>query len=129
MLTQEHPPIAPTPRPLFVTLCGSMRFFDHMLTVAAEETAAGKIVIAPFCVVAPSNQDSDLKHQLDVLHRHKIDAADQVIIVTDESEYFGESTEAEIRYAHSRGKPVHFRTIHTKDIRVTTQVLVVPDAE
>lgn len=96
---------ATTPLPQLVTLCGSMRFYDRMLTVAAAETAAGRIVLAPFCVVDPVDQTGDLKERLDELHRHKIDLADEVVVVTDDTGYLGDSTRAEIRYAEMLGKP------------------------
>jgi hypothetical protein len=89
-----------------VTLCGSMRFLALMLDVAAEETAAGRIVLAPFAVVATEDQDSEFKAMLDALHRRKIDMADRVLVVTDATGYYGTSTRGEISYAAERGIPV-----------------------
>ncbi|WP_280264675.1 hypothetical protein [Nocardia wallacei] len=105
---------ATTPLPPMITLCGSMRFFDRMLAVAAAETAAGRIVLAPFCVVTPSEQDNDLKAMLDELHRHKIDLADEVVIVTDDTGYIGDSTRAEISYAEALGKPTRIVALASK---------------
>lgn len=98
-------------RPHIVTLCGSMRFFQQMLDVAAAETAAGRLVLAPFCVVAPDDQDGDFKAMLDELHRRKIDLADEVIVVTDTDSYVGESTSGEIAYATKHSKPVRYAQI------------------
>jgi nucleoside 2-deoxyribosyltransferase len=98
-------------RPEVITLCGSMRFFPLMLEVAAEETAAGRIVLAPFAVVAQHEQGGEFKARLDELHRRKIDMADWVLIVTDRSAYYGTSTAAEIAYATAAGKPVSFRIV------------------
>lgn len=89
-----------------VTLCGSMRFLALMLDVAAEQTAAGRIVLAPFAVVAAEDQGSELKVMLDALHRRKIDMADRVLVVTDATGYYGTSTRGEIAYAAERGIPV-----------------------
>jgi hypothetical protein len=94
-------------RPRVVCLSGSMRFFDHILTVAAENTAAGRIVLAPFSVVAPEDQDGEFKRMLDELHFRKIDTADEVIVVTVDG-YIGESTRNEIAYAEQLGKPVWY---------------------
>jgi len=94
-------------RPRIVCLSGSMRFFDRMLTVAAENTAAGRIVLAPFSVVAPDDQDGEFKRMLDELHFRKIDMADEVIVVTVDG-YIGESTRNEIAYAKKHGKPVWY---------------------
>jgi len=46
---------------------------------------------------------------LDEIHRRKIDMADEVFVV-DKHHYIGESTDAEIAYAHERGKPVRYWT-------------------
>lgn len=117
------PVCSPTARPAglpaapVVTLCGSMRFFAQMLAVAGRESAAGAIVLAPFTAVAPTVQSSVegqvLKARLDALHRHKIDMADLVIVVSDASGYYGASTTGEVNYALAAGVPVSFRRIPT----------------
>lgn len=95
--------IAQVTPPTIVTICGSMRFFDQMLQVAAEETAKGHVVLAPFSVVAPEDQGGEFKAMLDELHRRKIDMADQVVIVTNQDGYVGTSTRAEMVYAAQQG--------------------------
>lgn len=95
-----------------VTLCGSMRFFEQILQVAADETAGGNIVLAPFSVVAPEHQDSEFKEMLDRLHREKIDMAEKVIIVTNQHGYVGSSTKAEMVYAAQQGKTWDVREFH-----------------
>jgi hypothetical protein len=112
----HHPEIprtadGPAPRPEVVCLCGSMRFLPLILLVAAEETARSVVVLAPFTVVAPGEQDGELKAMLDRLHRHKIDMADRVVVVTDQTGYYGASTTAEIAYATRAGRPVEIRAI------------------
>jgi hypothetical protein len=95
-----------------VTLCGSMRFYHQILRVAADETAAGRIVLAPFVVsVTRSHQDSPFQAMLDELHRQKIRMSDWVIVVSDETGYYGDSTRAEITYAAHCGIPVTYRTV------------------
>lgn len=103
--------------PDVVTICGSMRFRDLMLKVAAEETSAGRIVLMPFAVVAQADQGSDFKAMLDTLHRRKIDMADRVIVVMDESGYYGESTRGEIEYASKLGKVVSFQTVEAEPLK------------
>lgn len=101
-------------RPDVVTLCGSMRFVVELLEVAAELTVAGVIVLAPFVVVQPREQIGDqaaLKARLDELHRRKIELSDRVIVVSDPAGYIGESTRAEIAYAHDLGVPVEYRRV------------------
>jgi hypothetical protein len=87
-----------------VTLCGSMRFYREMLAEAAELTARGHVVLAPFVVTAPDARGGPGKAALDELHRVKIDMCDEILVVTDGSDYIGASTRAEIRYARTKGK-------------------------
>lgn len=98
-----------------VTICGSMRFYDLMLTVAAEETRAGRIVLLPHAVVQPEHQGSALKVMLDRLHREKIDLSDRIIVVSDQTGYYGTSTAGEIGYACAQGKAVDYRRVTTSD--------------
>lgn len=94
-----------------VTVCGSMRFFERMLKIAALETEKGVIVLLPFCVVSPKNQSNDLKKKLDELHLKKIDLAhNRIIVVTDNTFYVGKSTMSEINYADSRRLFIQFYT-------------------
>ena len=95
-----------------VVICGSTRFMAEMTEANLNETADGKIVLAPGCnMKEPHPRWSDpveaehLKWRLDQLHRAKIRMADEVLVVGD---YIGSSTIAEIRYARTLGKSVRF---------------------
>ncbi|WP_228819255.1 hypothetical protein [Nocardia transvalensis] len=99
-----------------------MRFFEQMLEESARLTAAGIIVLAPFCVVAPEDQTGEKKVLLDELHRRKIDMSDRIVVVTDDTLYCGESTSAEIDYAAAHGKAIEW-AVHParhQDQRPTT---------
>lgn len=97
---------------MIVTICGSMRFLDQMLQVAADETAKGNIVLAPFSVVAPEHQASAFKAMLDRLHAEKIDMAEQIVVVTNQHGYVGDSTRREMGYALSIGKTMQVCEFH-----------------
>jgi hypothetical protein len=88
-----------------------MRFLALMMRVAARETRRGAIALAPFAVVPPHEQGSEFTTVLDRLARRKIALADRVVVVSDESGYVGDSTRAEIDYAHTVGVPVTFRQL------------------
>ncbi|MGW2520508.1 hypothetical protein ACWC09_26535 [Streptomyces sp. NPDC001617] len=95
-----------------VVICGSTRFMAEMAEANLNETADGKIVLAPGCNMkephprwADPDEAERLKGRLDQLHRAKIRLADEVLVVGD---YIGSSTTEEIRYARSLGKPVRF---------------------
>ena len=95
-----------------VTICGSMRFFEQILQVAADETVKGHIVLAPFSVIAQADQRSDLKKMLDELHFKKIDMCSQIIVVTNQNGYVGDSTRKEMGYALSSGKDMDVREFY-----------------
>jgi len=106
------------PIPPIVCLCGSTRFYEVFREANLKLTLAGEIVLSIGC---DTKSDGDLaatdalgkdpeqfKADLDALHRRKIDLADRVVVVSDSTGYFGESTAGEIRYAIEHGKPVEF---------------------
>jgi hypothetical protein len=102
---------------MIVTICGSMRFYAEMLELAAEETTKLNIVIMPFSVVPPAEQDtSTLKSQLDELHLRKIDMADQVIFATNSDGYMGSSTHKELAYCIAHGKDIDVRVVTTNPV-------------
>ncbi len=99
-------------RPKIVCICGSTRFAEHMNTEAERLTLAGYIVVRPEVVAYNRERDQqfvepDVKERLDVLHLHKINLSDEVVVVTVNG-YVGESTRREIAYAEQTGKPVHY---------------------
>ena len=103
-------------RPEIITICGSMRCYPLMLEAASALTARGVIVLAPHVVAAPGQRTGwsagpFLKDGLDELHRRKIALSDRVLVVTDLSGYYGESTEREIAFAAAIGVPVAFRRV------------------
>lgn len=78
----------PSGRPTVVCLCGSTRFWDELAETNLRETAAGRIVLAPGCDMkkphplwSDPQRAEELKQQLDDLHRWKIRAADEVLVV------------------------------------------------
>lgn len=115
------------PEPPIVTICGSMRFFDQMLQVAADETMRGNIVLAPFSVVASADQESDVKRQLDELHLRKIDLSERIIVVTNQDGYIGDSTRREMAYALSAGKAMDVREFVTDLVVINGRLRVGAD--
>lgn len=97
-----HPSEIRTPE--VVTICGSMTVFGDMLDVAAAESLRGVLVHLP----VPVPDAADHTNTLDLLHRHKIDLSDRVIVVT-RSHRIGHSTRGEITYAEEHGKIVEYR--------------------
>lgn len=103
--------------PLIVCLCGSTRFYDAFQMANYNLTMAGEIVLSvgfyPHAKAQHGHgegvgHDSPEKVALDELHKRKIDLAGYVMVVSDETGYFGQSTAGEIAYAVEHGKPVRF---------------------
>ncbi|MFJ3221320.1 hypothetical protein ACIPLC_36055 [Kitasatospora sp. NPDC086801] len=101
------------PKPPVVVICGSTKFWEQMQEANLHETAAGRIVLAPGCDMKRPHQlwedpvgADALKQRLDALHRAKIRMADEVLLVTDEAGYVGESTSRELEYAKALGLPI-----------------------
>jgi hypothetical protein len=105
------------PMPLIVCLCGSTRFYDAFQQANYDLTMTGRIVLSvgfyPHAKAAHGHgegvgHDSAEKVALDELHKRKIDLAAEVLVVSDGTGYFGESTRSEIEYAYQHGKPVRY---------------------
>ena len=101
------PVYSATPR--VVCLCGSTRFKEQYEFWNRHFTLEGAIVLSVgfFTHADEEEISATTKAELDQLHLHKIDAADEVFIINVDG-YVGESTDAEITYALSRGKPVSY---------------------
>lgn len=96
-------------QPRVVCLCGSSRFKEAFEQAAERETLAGRIVLSLGIFSQASGrrlsvEQVELQH---LLHRRRIDLADEVLIVNPDG-YVGESTAEEIEYARSQGKPVRW---------------------
>lgn len=107
-------------RPRIVCLCGSTRFYDQFQQANYDLTMAGAIVLSvgfyPHAQAEHGHgegvgHDSAEKVALDELHKRKIDLADEVYVVSDETGYFGDSTRSEVAYATGLGKPVRFANL------------------
>jgi hypothetical protein len=105
------------PRPPIICLCGSTRFITTWNQQRQRLTCHGYIVLAIEVVTTqpashdPQHTNHALKHQLDELHKRKIDLADEVLVL-NVGGYIGPSTQAEIDYARRTGKPVTFLEQH-----------------
>jgi hypothetical protein len=84
-----------------VVLCGSMRDPDEFARVNRQETLAGHIVLAP-CPLGGMKVSYEQYQEIEALHRIKIMAADEVVVVG----HVGRDTQAEIEWAQSLGKPI-----------------------
>jgi hypothetical protein len=92
-----------------VTLCGSTKFkksFDLMNFIL---TLNGVMVLQPGCYAHADNIiiTAEEKEKLDILHFKKIDISN-VIIIINENNYIGESTQKEINYTIQNNKIIYY---------------------
>lgn len=101
-----------------VCLCGSTRFYEQFQKANFDETMAGRIVLSVgfyphggFESRALHGGDVGVtpgqKADLDVLHKQKIDLADEVLVLNVDG-YIGDSTRSEVLHAMQTGKPVRW---------------------
>ncbi|MCM1215405.1 MAG: hypothetical protein NC548_12905 [Lachnospiraceae bacterium] len=96
-------------KPYVVTLCGSKKFIYEFRYQFEKLTKEGKIVLTPaiFEMSCPNSLD-DIDHAvLDVIHRQKMEMADEVLIINKDG-YIGEDTQKEIDWCMRNGIPVKF---------------------
>lgn len=88
-----------------ITLCGSMKFKNKMIEIAAKLELEGNIVIQ--CIYFPQNKIlSNFELELlSKLHYKKIEISDAIYIVNVDG-YIGEATKNEIEYARSLNKEI-----------------------
>lgn len=93
-----------------VTLCGSTRFFEQCMEVNRILTFCNWTVLMCGSWGHSYHKDSnDLNRDYSAvkrLHFHKILESDAIVVVTDSTLYYGESTTEEIAFAKSRNKPI-----------------------
>lgn len=101
--------------PEIVCLCGSTRFYDAFQRANYYETMRGKIVLSvghyPHSPETAHGESvgctPEQKIALDILHKRKIDLADEVLVL-NVGGYIGSSTRSEIEYAEAHGKPIRY---------------------
>lgn len=100
--------------PIIVCLCGSTRFTSAWQKAQLEETLAGRIVLTVGNTTHPDDDliareiiTPEVKVQLDILHKKKIDLADEILVL-NVGGYLGSSTKSEIAHAISTRKRIRF---------------------
>jgi len=107
--------IMPPDFPKVVCLCGSTRFYQQFQEANYRETMAGNIILSVGHYPHSAGQahgesvgcSPDQKVKLDDLHFHKIELADEVLVL-NVGGYVGDSTRNEVKYAYRLRKPVRW---------------------
>lgn len=95
-----------------VTICGSTRFFDNVMECNKELTLNGWLVF--MCGFWGNGIHKGLTFTEDemsfvkLLHFHKILQSKMIVVVTDKTGYYGDSTREEIAFANDHNIPVFY---------------------
>jgi len=101
-----------------VCLCGSSRFLEAFADAYVVESLKGNVVMSIAGNVRVRSDYEEIKPALDATYRPKIMLADEVLVL-NVGGYIGESTRAEIEYAHKLGKFVRYLeevSVSTKEV-------------
>jgi len=105
-------------KPKIITLCGSSRFCDIMAVCAwllerDEGVVTMGLHLLPVWYTTKCDdhlaEAEGVAKAMDALHMKKIDMSDEIFVVNFQ-DYFGKSTQNEIKYATLRNKPVRWFT-------------------
>jgi len=97
-----------------ICLIGSSRFKALYDDWNRRLTLQGHIVYSIATVSTGDTLPADDKMVLDLVHLRKIQESDAVVLITDNSNYFGESTRRELIWAQMNAKTV----FHCQDDKV-----------
>lgn len=100
-----------------ITLCGSTRFKNEFMEQQKRLTLEGNIVISVGLFGHSGDNEvwenmsedtlTKTKIMLDDMHKRKIDMADEIFVINVD-DYIGTSTQSEIDYAITNGKPINY---------------------
>jgi hypothetical protein len=101
-----------------ITICGSIKFFDHMVEIQKKLEKLGHTIHMPIKVPGVDYWAEDnsgrvnAKRNLGLIgeHMNKIENSDAILVVNitkkDIENYIGANTFAEMSFAHYRGKKI-----------------------
>ena len=95
---------------MIVTICGSLKFQQEMISIAQKMTFLGHCVITPIFQTSKNpNYTEEQIQNLKNAHLKKIEISDAILVV-NVNNYIGDSTRSEIEYAEQHKKQVLYYT-------------------
>lgn len=94
-----------------ITVCGSLKFKEEMISSALKMELLGNVVITP---IMPNgdNKDDFTEEEFKILgdmHKEKIKLADSILVINVDH-YIGTSTKREIEYAKKLNRKILYYT-------------------
>lgn len=101
---------------MIITICGSLKYKQEMISIAEKMTFLGHCVITP--IFPNSDTENYTMEQIQKLknaHLKKIEISDAILVV-NVNNYIGDSTRLEIEYAKQHSKQVLYYTDIMQDL-------------
>ena len=93
-----------------ITLCGSLKFKNEMMTVAEKMALEGYCILTPvYPVLENMKATEEQLIKLKEAHFKRIELSDAILVVNINN-YIGDSTKLEIDYAKKLGKEIIYYT-------------------
>ena len=93
-----------------VTLCGSLKFKNEMMTVSEKMALEGYCILTPvYPVLENMKATEEQLIKLKEAHFKRIELSDAILVVNINN-YIGDSTKLEIDYAKKLGKEIIYYT-------------------
>ena len=106
-----------------ITLCGSLKFKDKMMSIAEKMSLEGICVLTQVYPVLKKKKKTEKQLiKLKEAHLKRIELSDSILVV-NVNNYIGNSTNSEIEYAKKLGKEILYYTDFIKDINKFTKCL------
>ena len=90
-----------------ITICGSLKYKDEMMTVAQKLSLDGNCVLTPVYPVGDKKPSEEELKILKEAHFKRIEMSDEIFVLNIDG-YVGESTKLEIEYAEKLGKVIEY---------------------
>ena len=93
-----------------ITICGSLKYQNHMMILAEKLAKEGHCILTP--IYLTNNQKEITNEQLELLkkeHLKRIELSDAIVVV-NVNNYIGKSTQLEIEYAKKLNKEILYYT-------------------
>ena len=107
----------------YLTICGSAKYRELKEKYQAYYTIKNNVVFAPVNYLAIKNEVETseeiaevIANNLAKIHDKKINLCEAIIVVTDNTGYYGSHTAREIQVAKDHGKRILFTHIDEKDL-------------
>ena len=93
-----------------ITLCGSLKFQEEMMTVAEKMALEGYCILTPvYPVFKNVDRTEEQLIKLKDAHFKRIELSNAILVV-NVNNYIGESTNLEVEYAKKLGKEIIYYT-------------------